>query len=408
MKRIIHALVVGVILSAQATTVFATNRYFDDIVAESPSKRYKVVAKSPDNKAKTAHRAFQSKFVYTCTDTKTKAVLWTRKQSMDETESFDREASPISIFISDSGWTVIRTGWDKLIIVGRDGRNTGNVGILEDAFTEKEREKFVHPTTAGPMWCGLSHWYFAQTDGLEYFVVSPWWGRRIIIDLVHGNLAKPSKALNIILRKLETKYVLATLKGIVNGTLKKCADCGISHDATTVVHMAGRMNIKQAVPLLRELEDGPYIGSLVSGSGFFDKDPKGQVDPHIYQTFDIRQIVHLSLRRLGEKPGPYPCTQFNVNYKNYDKNKLYVPNRKPGLRKTHVGKLSKGMKPEKIINLLGFPDYVVDGCWHYDIDAKQSYTLVVSWSEALRVKSVDKKRPPLWQGGFTRDEDLAY
>ena len=71
----------------------ATDRFYNDISAESPSKRYKVEAKSPDNARKKGRNAFQSSFVYTCRDTSTKQVLWTRHQAMMKPQTLGKDSS---------------------------------------------------------------------------------------------------------------------------------------------------------------------------------------------------------------------------------------------------------------------------------------------------------------------------
>ena len=204
-SRLVIVATLGVAAAYAITTARATDRFFRDITSLSPNGQYKVEARSPDNQRK-GHRAFQANFTYTCTDTKAGKVLWTRRQPMGEpqeisygsstpfTIQFPKEASPIDIFVNDAGWTVIRTGWDELIVVGRDGKDRGKIDILDDAFTEEEKKKHVHQTTAGPMWSGKSRWYFAKPDGKGTFVVRTAWGTYVVMDLQSGKLVKNTKA----------------------------------------------------------------------------------------------------------------------------------------------------------------------------------------------------------------------
>lgn len=133
----------------------ATDRFFSDEEGKSASGRYVVTAKSPENQGG-ERKAFQARFVYTCTDTQSGKVLWTRKQPMGEpvqlgndpsrTHSFPDEGSPVSIYVSDSGHTVIYTGSQELILINLAGKETSKIDVLEDGLTKDERERSMFPT----------------------------------------------------------------------------------------------------------------------------------------------------------------------------------------------------------------------------------------------------------------------
>lgn len=91
--------------------------------------------------------------------------------------AFPEEVSPSRIFVSDLGWSVTKTRWDQLIAVDPGAKDRCHIKLLPDAFTDEEREKYVHETTAGPMWAGYSLWYFLETGEQHLFVIRPWWGR---------------------------------------------------------------------------------------------------------------------------------------------------------------------------------------------------------------------------------------
>jgi len=391
----------------------ATDRFFSDEEGKSASGRYVVTAKSPDNQGDAERKAFQASFVYTCTDTQSGKILWTRKQSMGEpvqlgndpssTHSFPDEGSPVSIYVSDSGHTVIYTGFQELILINLTGKETSKLDVLEDGLTDDERKKYVSDTTAGPMWAGSSHWYFVEADSQELFIIRPWWGRHVILDLATGKITPPTEALRKATAEAEKAYVIGVLQGALDGTIKKCDCCGGPHEAAFAAYLAGVLSIREAIPALRKLEDDTSIGSSTMGG--YDEIPQGRVDPFNYSTYTTRQSIHLALRRLGEKPGSFPCTQFKTEHKDYDQMKPYVREPVPGNRHTNATKIQKGMSPEQVINLVDCPDYMPGRIWQYDIDADEPYTLALSWSDDQKVKEIEFIRPALWKEGTLRDSD---
>ncbi len=410
MKRLL-ALSVLAMACLAAMQAGATDLFFSDINAYSQSKRYRVTAKSPDNQKREGRVAFQSSFVYECTDTHTRQVLWTRKQAMGKPETWGDdpkntytptlEGSPCRIYVSDSGYTVIYTNWDDLIIVDPKGKENGKVSILKDCLTDDENDKYVSQTTAGPMWAARSHWYFATADSAEYFIIRPWWGRHLIIELMTGAIKAPTKSLTEATQEEEREYVLSVLKTVLDGTAKKCDCCGGSHDAVFAAYLAGVLKIQEAVRVLRIMENSTHSGSSTRGG--FSKVPEGRIDPFNYATYTTRQNVHLALRRLGEMPGAYPCTSFKTEHKVYRKQKPYVRKPVPGTRESNAEKVTKGMSAEQVIDLIDCPDYILSREWQYDIDAGKPYTLTVSWTDERTVDEVNVVCPALWQEGTVRD-----
>jgi hypothetical protein len=313
------------------------------------------------------------------------------------------EGSPCRIYVSDSGYTVIYTGWNELIVLDSTGKENGKVSILNDCLTKDENDKYVSQTTAGPMWAGRSHWYFVSADSKEHFVIRPWWGRHLIIDLTTGAIETPTESLNKATRNAEREYVLSVLKTVLDGTAKKCDCCGGSHDAVFAAYLAGVLKIQEAVPALRKIENSTHSGSSTMG-GFGDV-PEGRIDPFNYSTYTTRQNVHLALRRLGEKPGAFPCTSFKTEHKEYKKQKPYVRKPVPGTRESNAEKVKKGMSPEQVIDLIDCPDYIPSRDWQYDIDAQKPYTLTISWTDERTVEDLKVLRPALWQEGTERDRE---
>ena len=116
------------------------------------------------------------------------------------------------------------------------------------------------------MWAGRSHWYFVSADSKEYFVIRPWWGRHLIIELTTGAIKTPTENLNKATQNAEKEYVLSVLKTVVDGTVKKCDCCGGSHEAVFATYLAGVLKIQEAVPALRSLRAAPTVAVLRWGA----------------------------------------------------------------------------------------------------------------------------------------------
>lgn len=417
MKLIKTTILSAIIMGTFLCDAHATDRFYNDIAAESPSKRYKVEAKSPENARKKGHRAFQASFVYTCRDTTAKQVLWTRVQAMGkpqrvgkdstETYNFPEEGSPVDIFVSDTGWTVIRTGWDELIAVDSAGHDRCRIGLLREGFTKEEKSKYVHDTTAGPMWSGYSLWYFVVVGNQPLFVVRPWWGRRVVLNLETGKLFNETPNVSMSAVAYERQYVVTELTEAVQTRKKweKEECCEVVWPILNASYLAGRLPVPEAAPLLEQLQEVSYSGSSTSGGLGFGERFEGEVNPHSYETFTLRQVAQLSLRRLGKTPRPLAANQFDVQYEVYKKNHPYTPKPPSMLRASNAGNVKAGMKAEQVLDLVGGPDFVGYDTWEYDMDANPPFSLIVKW-DARKVIDVERKTPVLWREGFVRDEQI--
>lgn len=404
--RWLLALVFLVALQARGT-----ERFFTDIEATSFSGRFAVFATSPDNRTKGRPKAFQRDFKYTCKNTNSGKTLWTRDQPMSEPEpwgddptdlfSDEEEGAPCRIYVSDSGCTVIYTSWEDLVLVDLKGKDIAKVNILNDCLTKEEHEEYVSQTTGGPIWGDRSHWYFVTSDSREYFVIRPWWGRQLIIDLSTGAVMAPTKGLDEAMGKAERDYVRTVLKALLEGTLEKCDCCSESYEADFAAYLAGVLKVPEVVPALRMLES--CTCSAYSSLGGAIDVPEGRISPFNYSAYTTRQSVHLALRRLGEQPGSFPCTSFKTEHDVYDQRKPYVRKPVQGTRAANAAKIKNGMSPEQMIDLMDCPDYIRSNEWHYDIGIEAPYTLIVSWTGERTIDAFKVVRPALWQEGKVRD-----
>jgi hypothetical protein len=385
---------------AQASLLFAS---FKDISESSPSKRFKVEAKSPDNRPNSGgRRTWQSNFVFTCTDTRTGKVLWSRKQKQDD----EREGPPVELFVSDSGWTAVRTFGFDVVCIDPKGAERGKVDVIH-AFTAVERKDYVHWTTGGYSWSGHSIWYFLDTDDRHLFVIRPWWGRRIIIDVELGSVAEPSPRILNAIDTHERDFVLSELAAAVKTRDQwetKSADTSGDRFVTAAL-LAGQLKVAKAAPELKKLQGSLYSGRSTLGS--LSEEFDDEIDHRTYTTLSMRQVAQLSLRRLGHAPECEPVLLFSKRFKDYKRDMLYRPKLHETPRHTRIDAVQKGMKAEEVLDLIGFPDFVGrDDTWEYDMDSTPAQTLILNWTDR-RVDTVEKQVPALWQKDLVRDEQLA-
>jgi hypothetical protein len=389
--------------------------YFPDQEATSSNGRYHLTAKSPDNANPSSRTPFQSGFVYVLRDTKAGKDLWTRKQPKDKPIVDQTEEKPfvlrnwkepplVGFYVQDDGWSVLWSATDVLSVVRPDGKETGRLDILSQAFSKKEHEHYVHHELSGEMW-GLTHSCFATHEGKSYFVVRTWWGHRIILDLESARLTPDAGTLAKRLEEADRVYVRTTLEAAAKNHDKWAECCDQRETPLMAIYMAGQMQMKECVPWLRAMEESPSNPSCIAVAG--EQPKEGEVDVRCWEFFTDRQVLQLSLRRLGEVPRPVPTTQFQLYTKQND--------RRSGIAKPFVPALAKpraqqadavrtGMRPTEVLRLIGAPDFI-EGTWQYDMDGPKPYTLLVE-CRATGVKSVERKSPALWQNGDYRDQQV--
>ena len=359
----------------------ATDVYFSDGKAVSKNGRFTVEGKSPHN-AGPRSRPFARNFTYTLFDAETSKTIWTRKQAKNE-------ASCVGLFVNDDGWVVIRTGtYDTLICVDPKGKVVGEIGLIEDVFTAKERQDHVHYTTAGPMWSSYSQWYFLKSEDRKLFVIRPWWDRRIVIDLEKGRAVPVSEPIAANCLQHERQWALSELQKAVAKRKQWDQDetgSGI-FSILDAAYLAGKIRMREAIPLLSQLQDAKYSGASVWSCSEYEPSGDKDIDPSSWEELTTRRVVHLSLRRLGVTPGPFDCTKF-------DNHVARINQTRP--RAELVTEVQKGMRPRRILELIGAPDFNDSDEWHYAVDTSDPYTLTIVWGKK-GVKAIKQTRPPIW------------
>ena len=156
--------------------------------------------------------------------------------------------------------------------------------LIYEGMTETEIEQYVHQTTAGPMWAGLSHWYFLENgESKTHFVVRPWWGRRIIIDLDSGKLVNDSDArakLDELATNSETEFVLQALPKVPTG-IADDDDVKAIPNGRVAIFLAGKLKIKNAAKELSRIQESEAsFSSCYSLESSGNDWKRGSIDPH--------------------------------------------------------------------------------------------------------------------------------
>ncbi|MBI2922001.1 MAG: hypothetical protein HYY18_13020 [Planctomycetes bacterium] len=395
------------ILLALASVASATDRFFGDSTAKSPNGKFRLEAKSPDNEE--GRRAFAANFEYTLFDESTGKAVWTRKQPMKKDVDWptpDGEGSPSGVWLDDDGRAVVFTGWQELFVLEPTAGQKVFQGKILEQFPEGDRKKFVSQTTAGPMWTGNSLWYFLGTEGEagrknRYFVVRPWWGDRVFLDLETPKFlpdAEEGEAVRVAADKHDRDYVKEALADVRD--LPECGapgGCGRRHEVDRAAWLAGVLDVREAIGPLRALESDTNVNSSTMVPDGFS-----------YQTFGTRQTVQLALRRLGQAPegGGSIVIRFEEDPA---AGKPVTPAVEVGAkaRVGKVGDVKEGMSAREIVALIGNPDCVSErGSFAWDIDGEKPFTLVVAFKEG-KVGSIRKIDPPDWKAGLARDALLS-
>ncbi len=392
------------LLGSWCRTVYGTPRFYPDVVATSANGRFQFAATSPEN-ANGAYSAFQTNFTYKLIDVKGSEEVWER--------SPQREPSPCMAFVDNDGRVIVVDAIDEIKLFDIAGKSTGKIGLLDAAMTANEVEQYVHDTTAGPMWKWMSRWYFFTDGHRDCFVIRPYWGRRIVIDLETVLTVHPDRQLETALDHEESDFVDLTLRR----ALKDCrstedpqAKADIVATVDAAIQIAGQRRPKANSSLLRQLEAWPLFDSTAIS---VDDVRPGEIAVNGYSFNSGRRRIQLALRRMGELPAGYSVTVFSPERANHDQywaeheleEARWMKQRTdPRSRAQQASKISNGMSPQEVIRTIGPPDFVDDN-WQYDLDGPSPSTLIITWTATNRVRAYWQARPALWELDL-RDDDL--
>lgn len=369
-------------------------------------------------------------YEYQCIDKASGRVMWTRRQETGAVDRVDnitgehkrigKEGRPREIFISDAMVVVVRTSSDQIIVFGKGGEKKCALELFPDVVSKDEAKRFTKYTSEGSQWARLSLWYFIDSGGRHVFVIRPWWGRRTFLDLDKGEVAKADDVLIKSAIDYESEYVMTELERGVR-TREEWEKTSIEEwkkgqvvtswktvePVLAAACLAGQMQIRKSLSLLRNLEATKYVGCEGGGVLSLDEQFEGEVDPHSCRMFTLRQAVQLSLRRLGEVPREVGAVELMLRFDSDEKRSHWYASRPLKVpRQGNVGAVRKGMKAEDVLGLIGGPDFVSweqdCGVWEYDMDSDPPASLVLRWG-VREVVDVQQVSPPFWKNGVTRD-----
>lgn len=347
-------------------------------------------------------------------------ALWI--SSVQAPRAFATQPFPPTVVRKENGKWQLQSGYlggSRIFVIDA---NRKTLLWIRDALPKEEYTKYVREGTAGPLWEENAVSYFISLSGKTHFCMRTWWDRRVLIDLEAAKQV-PDGTFGKELAAREKQQVLDLLKsGLTLMAKRENRTC----DEFDAVHggadLAGRMQLKEAVPFLKQLESVDYIGSGVGGGFEWGRLRQEEINPASYCRYTTRIVVQRSLRRLHETPAGYPATLFH-----YESGKEVEPAKLAGPRHEGVSRLEIGKKPIDVLNVLGAPDYVEWGkglpghnIWRYDMDAAAAYSLLVHWDEKTpRVAALEKVEPAFWAGNelidpsvkeavFDADGSIAY
>ncbi len=314
-------------------------------------------------------------------------------------------------WVSNRGWVVVASGLDTINVYEPEkGAQVWSLSLLNE-FTRHGWSKYVHrDKDRPPQWEEHALWAFREVHGAHCFVVRPWWGDRIIIDLQGKRLLDDADEAREEIVKQESEWVLATLR---EAAAKPCPEekshngWELVHQARMAAHLAGQLKVEGAAEFLQILEKWDFKEKFTGPANSVAEG--GKLNPLRYRVNTLRQATQLSLRRLGTPPvegAPISFEVFQPDRQGEDRLERIVFARPDLPRPAGAKSVRVGMTPQDVGKLLGGPDGVVDGAWEFDIEEGGAKTFRVTWKDA-KVSKVERI-PPRWHAGTARDEEFLY
>ena len=372
-------------------------------VATSPAGTYHIVAatRDPTIICSPDWVEYPHSFAYTLTDLRTRSAVWTRREMKDE-------RPPQQLFVDDDGtvvvWAEDRFGTDLILL----DRHTGKRRLKSDPARSMPRfgaGRYRVCTSAGWQWVGPISMRFVHRGRWKLFVVSFWVGGWIILDTQRATVVPECIVTRPLLdnddrdRALDVLRQAATYRRHPAG--EEVRSDSLPDDLEWAAYVSGRLRVKGAIPLLRTLEPLDVISDYTMGGWELqDHLRNGEINPFCYTRRRLRQIIQLSLRRLGVKPACYPVTSFDPHPRALEIPVVPSPMIPRPDRAGRAGLVRPGMKPAEVLRILGAPDYVADRGWEYELDTPSPVTLLIRWNPVtVRVAGAERIWPAEWVAG---------
>lgn len=370
---------------------------YPDIHVASPSKRFRLSIVSPDNSdrprsvedasiSRKIWGGYQSDFTFSLCD-QNGTNIW----------SSDEDIYPHEAWVSDHGWSVVRTHHvfhAGLIVYSPIGERVLDIDLLDEVFDDSDRDR-VHDTSAGPFWATASVGYFLCVDSRSLWCIRTWWGRRIVIDLELGKVIT-TPAVDDHFLKAESHSVMDALTDCLSlwSESSQTEDIrwpGYYGPSFGAAYLAGVLHLDDAIPLLKSLEEISFTGGYRVKRGITAVE------------LPLRQITQLSLRRLGIEPKLKGCYTF---YQDRDaihdpsQSPIELPLVRPDFDKS---KISVGMTMLDVLRHIGSPNFIVRETWDFDCVLPIPHSLRIHWTEEDVVESISKVDPPDWIANEKRE-----
>ncbi|NNB85341.1 hypothetical protein [Corallococcus exiguus] len=413
-----------------------TRVFFSDLETHSPSGRFTLTARSPHNGAILRRggrkaswwwgrrTAFQNEFRFQLLEhipgSAEPRLVWERWQKWNE-------SSPHQLFVSDTGWSILRTHGPQLIAVSPSGRDVLRVDILGPREGKVGRNAWQADhatyTTAGLFWSKHAWPYFFRDAETDFFIWRTHRGQRLVLDLTHAAIRPEadvrarewdaaeqrdaSALLAMLTEQLQEVQALLSKSSTapqkeVPSELRKHLDRVVG-----AVVLVGAHRIHACLPLLQQWESVEDWSSVSRSSVFREASLEEQA---------FRPIVQQSLRRLGVQPRGFAAYSFlDAKHERYA-----IPECLPD-RRERAATLEKTMSAWEVLQRVGAPDLIHHGTelsddverafehWEYDFQADGQWTtLQLRWELNSRPPFIAElqERPSSWLQSNAREQAL--
>lgn len=390
-------------VSLYALLVWPSAACSDELLATSPNGAYRVEVRSEGDSSAPSAPIARPRFVYTLIETETGRAVWARDQERPEAEQGELRAEgyPTRAVLDDAGRVAVLTDTQRFLILdAASGKKVFDAPLPVPGG--KETDLLVRCLANGRLMGHMTVGYLlaagrTRAVNVACFVVRLPWGSRVFLDLQARKFLDPAQvddALATSADECERQWVLGTLSRFKSAGVPKTKDHQARQEILSAVWLAGVLRIPGAVDSLRQFEKDESFGWTGAGLGVSCR------------TSELRQLVHLSLRRLEESPR----TSSAMLLLGQDANGAQAGEPAPLLssvrmedRAARAGEVKVGMTPKELVEAVGPPDCWARGGFEYDMDAASPFTLRVELDERDNRVSKVESLPPAWKEIGPRD-----
>jgi hypothetical protein len=377
--------------------VLATPRLcFGQLTAVSTNGRYRVDAVSPELTSPDVG------YLYTLTDQTNKQVVWERRQPMVRQKgngtAVESEPRPRRLFVADDGSVLALVGAgigaeESMIgLDSRDGSVRGTVPIVE-AFPKGQLDTFAPILKTSSYWETSVAEYFVTLneakpdEAVTYFVVRPFWGHRLVIDLdtmthvylgaFHGAVPR-SKLTHA--DEATRRIVLACIAEETRSALEVLTKASTVEPPDLRHYRLELESAMRTVVLFQLTEAGPLLAEI-----------ELRMQAMTFPWWRLEPKLHQAIRAAGKSPRPYrgeELPRYTILPASADQAPKPVENvlLSAEVRVANAAAIKPGMTVPRMVELIGLPDFRIDTVEHgkmcdYDIDGPSPHTLRVTFSE---------------------------